>query len=209
MLNLFIVRYNETRIPSWTLLPCLDICFSKLYIFPTPHFPWIFLSSFNLQHSLSDDKGWNPLLKIARLCWCFQTALPIYMGNLNLRKFWYRFFREWLHCFTFFFAESFKWICQIITDHWLFELVNIEKRHGFKRRLKTEKIFHVLEDLFIYGKNRMHCRGTGRTLSSLAKEAERRKISNKSVCEERGVSYNAFSVFVDAGGNTRDTISRI
>ena len=44
---------------------------------------------------------------------------------------------------------------------------------------------------------------------SIAKEAERRNISNKSVCEERGVSYNAFSVFVDAGGNTRDTISRI
>lgn len=30
---------------------------------------------------------------------------------------------------------------------------------------------------------------------SIAEEAERRNISNKSVCEERGVSYNAFSVF--------------
>ena len=44
---------------------------------------------------------------------------------------------------------------------------------------------------------------------SIAEEAERRNTSNKSVCEERGVSHNAFSVFVDAGGNTRDTISRI
>lgn len=30
---------------------------------------------------------------------------------------------------------------------------------------------------------------------SIAEEAERRNISNKSVCEERGVSYNAFYVF--------------
>ena len=30
---------------------------------------------------------------------------------------------------------------------------------------------------------------------SIAEETERRNISNKSVCEERGVSYNAFSVF--------------
>lgn len=29
----------------------------------------------------------------------------------------------------------------------------------------------------------------------IAEEAERRHISNKSVCEEREVSYNAFSVF--------------
>ena len=43
-------------------------------------------------------------------------------------------------------------------------MVNIEKKHGFKRRLKTEKIFRVLEDFFIYDKNRRHCRGTGRTL---------------------------------------------
>lgn len=30
---------------------------------------------------------------------------------------------------------------------------------------------------------------------SITEEAERRNISNKSVCEERGVSYNAFYVF--------------
>lgn len=43
----------------------------------------------------------------------------------------------------------------------------------------------------------------------IAEEAEHRNTSHNSVCEERGVSYNALSVFVDAGGNTRDTISRI
>lgn len=43
---------------------------------------------------------------------------------------------------------------------------------------------------------------------SIAEEAERRKISNKSVCEERGVSYNAFCAFrsrqhgKDSGGIT-------
>lgn len=30
---------------------------------------------------------------------------------------------------------------------------------------------------------------------SIAEEAERRNVSNKSVCEERGVSYDAFTVF--------------
>ncbi len=43
---------------------------------------------------------------------------------------------------------------------------------------------------------------------SIAEEAERKNISNKSVCEDKGVSYNAFSVFrsrqhkKDSGGIT-------
>ena len=53
--------------------------------------------------------------------------------------------------------------------------VNVKKKHGFKRRIKIEKIFHVLEDILIYGKNRRLC-GGGRAkhYRSIAEEAERR-----------------------------------
>ena len=47
---------------------------------------------------------------------------------------------------------------------------------------------------------------------SIAEEAERRNISNKSVCEERGVSYNAFSAFRSRQhrkGNDGITVNRI
>lgn len=38
---------------------------------------------------------------------------------------------------------------------------------------------------------------------SITEEAERRNINNKSVCKERGVSYNAFYAF--SPGNTGRT----
>lgn len=73
--------------------------------------------------------------------------------------------------------------------------VNIKKKHGFKRQLKTEKIFHVLVFFSFMAKAEFTAGERAELYRSTDEEDGRRNINNKSVCKERGVSYNAFYVF--------------